>query len=40
MLEIPIFDAVIWSVIGLSIYTLIIVPLSIRYLTPDTKENN
>lgn len=40
MLVISYFDAAIVSVIGLSLYTFIIVPLTIRYGTPDPKEKN
>lgn len=40
MITLSYFDATIVAVVGLSLYTLIIVPLTIRYGTPDPKEKN
>ena len=40
MITLSYFDATILTVVGLSFYTLIIVPLTIRYGTPDPKEEN
>lgn len=39
MIELSLFDAGAWTVVIASVTTFIVVPLTIRYGTPD-KENN
>lgn len=39
MIELTIFDATVWGIVIVSLSSFIIVPLAIRYGTPD-KENN
>lgn len=39
MIELTIFEAIVWGGILVSLSSFVIVPLSIRYGIPDSKEN-